>query len=261
MGCEDPARADGNYYAAFMQNPLKYVDWTGLAVRLLTEIAAERGLSVSWNGGSGSGWAVTVDNVTITLNQQHANGDWLLNLDGFSPSGDQLSLHASDNKIYIDDEVFNCNINDGSGVTSIWGTSEGLIVGSPQYYKESLQTAAVITGGIKGGGYLIKGIIDVGRKMEANNWGNPDTLQDHYNRHGSDFGSANPNDYANNANNFYNNRGNFQVKVDSSGVTRVYDPNTNTFGSYNANGTTKTFFKPDLIKNPNYWADQPGILQ
>ena len=87
-------------------------------------------------------------------------------------------------------------------------------------------------------------------------WGNPDTLQDHYNRHGSDFGATSPQDYAQKANNFYNNRGSYQVKTDSSGVTRVYDAKTNTFGSYNPDGTTKTFFKPSDFQA--YFDRQPG---
>jgi pyocin large subunit-like protein len=45
------------------------------------------------------------------------------------------------------------------------------------------------------------------------------------------------------------------AKIDADGVIRVYDPATNTFGSYNANGTTRTFFKPT---SPTYWDRQPG---
>jgi len=42
-----------------------------------------------------------------------------LNLDGFAQSGDVLSLHSDDNKIYIDESLFNCWINDGSGAREI----------------------------------------------------------------------------------------------------------------------------------------------
>jgi pyocin large subunit-like protein len=43
---------------------------------------------------------------------------------------------------------------------------------------------------------------------------------------------------------------------------RVYDSKTNTFGSYNPDGSTKTFFKPDPIRYPgtSYFDKQPGIL-
>lgn len=46
--------------------------------------------------------------------------------------------------------------------------------------------------------------------------------------------------------------------MDSDDVTRVHDSETNIFGSYNKNGTTKTFFKPEA---PNYFDGQPGKLQ
>ncbi len=90
-----------------------------------------------------------------------------------------------------------------------------------------------------------------------NTWGNKDTLSDHYQRHGGDFGCKNETEYAQKANEFYKNRANFQTKVDSNGVTRVYDSSTNTFGSYNPDGTTKTFFKP--TGGQNYFNGQPGV--
>lgn len=36
----------------------------------------------------------------------------------------------------------------------------------------------------------------------------------------------------------------------------VYDSSTNTFGSYNPDGTTKTFFKP--TGGQSYFDNQPG---
>lgn len=72
-------------------------------------------------------------------------------------------------------------------------------------------------------------------------WGNPDTLERHFNQHGKDFNSKNINDYTNKVNKFYKNQNNYQIKVGKDGITRIYDPNTNTFGSYNPDGTTKTF--------------------
>ena len=43
--------------------------------------------------------------------------------------------------------------------------------------------------------------------------------------------------------------------ADIDGVLRVYDPATRSFGAYNRDGTTRTFFKPG---RRNYFADQPG---
>ncbi len=57
------------------------------------------------------------------------------------------------------------------------------------------------------------------------------------------------------AHKFYVNRSNYQTKVDDNGVIRVYDKKTNSFGSYNPDSTTKTYFKP---KSRNYFNNQPG---
>ncbi|HET8772057.1 MAG TPA: hypothetical protein VFM71_13825 [Gemmatimonadaceae bacterium] len=45
------------------------------------------------------------------------------------------------------------------------------------------------------------------------------------------------------------------TKIDTDGVIRIYDPTSNTFGAFNANGTTRTLFKPS---SDTYWARQPG---
>lgn len=46
------------------------------------------------------------------------------------------------------------------------------------------------------------------------------------------------------------------MKIGPDGVIRVYDSETNTFASYNMNGSTKTFFKPN--DEEFYWLRQPG---
>lgn len=84
-------------------------------------------------------------------------------------------------------------------------------------------------------------------------WGIPATLDDHFYRHGKDFNSKNINDYTNKANKFYKNQNKYENFVGIDGNTRVYDSNTNTFGSYNPDGTTKTFMKPT---SKNYWQNQ-----
>jgi RHS repeat-associated protein len=96
------------------------------------------------------------------------------------------------------------------------------------------------------------------------NWGNPDTLQDHFDRHGADFGATDPNDYALKARNFFDNIGSYPTKIDNNGVIRIYDPDTNTFAAYNADTSTRTFFRPDPAihaypTNWDYWVDQGGI--
>ena len=87
-------------------------------------------------------------------------------------------------------------------------------------------------------------------------WGNPRTLQDHFDRHGADFQAADPADYARQAHAFYAARAQYQVKTDLDGSLRVYDAQTNAFGAYNPDGTTKTYFKPD--NGQAYFYRQPG---
>lgn len=90
-----------------------------------------------------------------------------------------------------------------------------------------------------------------------NHWGNLETLDSHFERHGKDFNAPNASAYAQMANDFYNNRYNYQIKIDSDGIIRVYDAYSNTFGAYNPDGTSRTFFKP---KSKNYFNNQPGEL-
>ena len=54
--------------------------------------------------------------------------------------------------------------------------------------------------------------------------------------------------------------GGAKMKIGPDGVIRVYDPETNSFASFNMNGTTKTFFKPkwSTLTRGLYWEDQPG---
>lgn len=89
-----------------------------------------------------------------------------------------------------------------------------------------------------------------------NGWGDPKTLDRHFKDHGKDFKSKNKEEYTKEANDFYKNRRKYQVKVDEDGVIRVYDPKTNRFGSYNKDGTTKTYFKPTCQQA--YFDGQPG---
>ena len=90
-------------------------------------------------------------------------------------------------------------------------------------------------------------------------WGNSQTLQDHFDRHGADFKATGPADYAAKAHAFFlesKTDKNIQVKVDKTGVIRIYDARSNSFGAYNADGTTKTFFKPN--NGQAYFDSQPG---
>lgn len=95
---------------------------------------------------------------------------------------------------------------------------------------------------------------DILRLGTSESWGNPNTLARHFRDHGADFAASSADDYARMASEFRQRPGTL-TKIDADGVIRVYDPATNTFGSYNANGTTKTFFKPS---SPTFWDRQLG---
>ena len=88
-------------------------------------------------------------------------------------------------------------------------------------------------------------------------WGNPASLPDHFARHGADFHAANAEEYARMAWQFGQQakHDGLLVKVDDNGIRRVFDPRSGAFAAYNADGTTKTFFKPN---SRDYFARQPG---
>lgn len=91
-------------------------------------------------------------------------------------------------------------------------------------------------------------------------WGNVSSLQDHYDRHGADFQSRSPDDYAAQAWLFLQRAKAGQVPMkwdDADSTLRVFDPKTRAFAAYNRDGTTKTYFRPG---NASYWQRQPGRL-
>ncbi len=90
-------------------------------------------------------------------------------------------------------------------------------------------------------------------------WGNLASLEDHFVRHGADFGARSAEDYAAQAWRFRQRArvGGLLVKVDDDGVQRVFDSATGAFAAYNPGGTTKTYFKPG---NRDYFNRQPGRL-
>ena len=90
----------------------------------------------------------------------------------------------------------------------------------------------------------------------TNTWANPKKLKEHFDRHGKQFNSPNSQDYARQAHELYRNRMQHQHKTDEFGVTRVYDAETNSFGSYNTQGKTITFFKPS--QKQRYFDRQKG---
>ena len=79
----------------------------------------------------------------------------------------------------------------------------------------------------------------------ANNyWEKPETLARHYAEHGEGVGATSEEEYARIAHELYLHKEQYQVKVDKEGITRVYDAARNLFGSYNPDGTTRTYLAP-----------------
>ena len=97
----------------------------------------------------------------------------------------------------------------------------------------------------------------IGAARGLTHWGNPKSLADHFARHGKDFGAKSADDYAKQASDFFrrSQADRLPTKIDADGVIRVYDPRSNTFGAFNPDGTTRTFFKPT---SPTYFDRQPG---
>jgi hypothetical protein len=89
-------------------------------------------------------------------------------------------------------------------------------------------------------------------------WGNIDTLLRHLRDHTADFGltTSDAEGYVKQANDFFTC---FQeeklpaVEYSNGGEIGVYDPQSNTFGVYNSDGTTQSFYKPT---SPTYFQRQ-----
>jgi RHS repeat-associated protein len=130
-------------------------------------------------------------------------------------------------------------------------------VGATIFAPENLPALPEEIAGIEGTAGVAEGAeaLELGT---AESWSNPSTLADHFARHGADFGATNEADYANQASQFLqrSQAGGLPTQIDANGTIRVYDSNTNTFGAYNANGTTRTFYQPS---SPTYWSRQPGV--
>ena len=111
-----------------------------------------------------------------------------------------------------------------------------------------------VEGNHESGWMVSKG--DVAEDAKDTGWGRPETLMDHYRRHGADFEAKSAKEYAKMASDFFARaqKEKLPTKIATDGTIRIYDRKTNTFGAYNPDGTTKTFFKPKDGKK--YWNRQ-----
>jgi len=120
----------------------------------------------------------------------------------------------------------------------------------------SVALAGEQAGGINETGWRISRSEDVAEIAKSTRWGRPETLIDHFRRHGADFEAKSAREYAKTAYEFYiiAQKENLPKKIAPDGTVRIYDRKTNTFGAYNPDGTTKTFFKPR--NGEKYWKRQ-----
>lgn len=77
-------------------------------------------------------------------------------------------------------------------------------------------------------------------------------LQEHFNRDGAAFAATSPAAYDTLARAFFQNRSLWEQSNVGSTI-RLYDPQTNTFGTYTSHGVTLSFFKP--AAGAAYWAE------
>ena len=83
---------------------------------------------------------------------------------------------------------------------------------------------------------------------------NPETVADHFSRHGKVLGAKSQQDYNRLALEFLQSLDDKEVIIDSGGVRRVYSEKENLFAAVYPDGTVSTFFKPR--QGRKYWEAQ-----
>lgn len=91
-------------------------------------------------------------------------------------------------------------------------------------------------------------------------WARPESLPDHFARHGEEVGARTPRDYVALADRLLQRaqRGDVPMKIARDGTVRAYDPVTRLFGAYNSDGGIRTLF---VARDPQYFDRQPGRLR
>ena len=170
---------------------------------------------------------------------------------------------------------------DGPVTASHTVTLQGLQNAATYYFSVGSARARLATGSFSTGGVPAKAatlrplppvsekpVVATGKKASAapalkvpptrSTWASPDSLPDHFERHGHDFNAASADDYAAQAWAFLQRakQQSLPMKWDEADSTlRVWDPAKRIFAAYNRSGKTRTFFRPN---NLDYWNKQPG---
>jgi pyocin large subunit-like protein len=92
---------------------------------------------------------------------------------------------------------------------------------------------------------------------ELTHWGHAKTLEDHFARHGKDFDAKSADDYAKQASDFFRRcrAERLPTKIGPDGVIRVYDPRSNSFGSFDPQRNHEDVLQAVASR---YFDSQPG---
>ena len=134
--------------------------------------------------------------------------------------------------------------SEGKGATAILAAVTPVdetvaIVYATKKVAEGVRTAAAIVRGSR-----VADDVPIGTGAK---FGNQSRLEDHYERHGADFGATDAVDYERRADGFLTGQRNSDTleRVRENGDVVRYNPNTDEFGVVSKDGVLRTYFKPD----------------
>ena len=241
-----------NSYSYARNNPIALLDSNG---KFWSEAAQYAfGFANAYSSNNMFGWGRSSSDNAHFINGQMA--------------GDKLAMVQGAYETVLGIDAIATGIAAVSGGGGLCASVAGCTIGGPAAALGGVGIAAGTVLSVHGGSVLgnagntVNNAIKAQKEVaERNNWGDYKTLNKHYRKHGQDFNGQykDAEDYAKGAQEFFNrsfNDNNVLNKLDGDGMYRIYDPQTNTFGSYNSNGSTATFFKPK--SGMAYWNKQAG---
>ena len=177
---------------------------------------------------------------------------------GFIPQVQEtLAVNGSESQATIAGRIVGDVVNIAIGVIEV---GAGISIGTGGTIASCLGTAcvaAVVTVGAgvavsaNGATVALNGAYALGGNLSliqgSPGFSNSNSLYDHFNKHGAEFGYTNESEYLKGAQDFIGTKGNEGVlsKIRANGDTVIYNPNTNEFAVVTKDGTIVTYFKPD----------------
>jgi hypothetical protein len=144
---------------------------------------------------------------------------------------------------------------DSTGIFNLWANGLGFWDGAANLAQDAITFET-----------MASAAADSAQFSPLDSWGNPGSLYEHFVQHGAEFGATSQEQYAFDAQQALSEAmaedPSWAIKVDSGGTINIYQESTNTFGAYNGDGTTRTFFKPDQNMYPgtSYFDAQAGYV-